>query len=277
VSPDPEAEPLRLRQHSHESPRLKRPRHHRVVRPGAGRRRTAISLAGVMLLIAAALGFVTAAGVLASYGTNQPEQLPGAPVEVSGTVTDVNGTALVNASVHVVSGTNSSLTNADGWYFLGQMRPGVYTLEASKQGYQTERRTIELKPGFPRIVDFALPSGSGTSEGASDRVHIYGNPNAGVIALGLTVFFCSSLAVVGGISALRHRHYVLAVVGAAAGVLTLGFFVGTILSAVALAILGSLKTGFLEAQSHRIPWERSAEKEEPDEEPTESPAEGIIK
>jgi hypothetical protein len=227
-----------------------------------------------MLLAASALGFLTAAGILASYNTTQPGPLPGAPVELSGTVTDPNGTALVNASVHVVGGTNSSLTNADGWYFLGQLAPGVYTLEASKQGYQTERRTIELKPGFPRIVDFALPPGSGDFEGASDRVPTYENPAAGIVALGVTVFICSCLAVVGGVSALRHRHYVLAVMGAAAGVLTLGFFVGTLLSAAALAILGSLKTGFLEAQSHRVPWERNPVARDGEKNKAKSPPEG---
>src|SRR5258705_12198163 len=52
------------------SPRLREPKHHRVVRPGAQFRRRAITAAGLMLLIVAALGVYTAAGVLSQVGAN---------------------------------------------------------------------------------------------------------------------------------------------------------------------------------------------------------------
>jgi hypothetical protein len=215
----------------------------------------AITAAGVMLLVAAGLGFVTAAGIFAQSGNTRPPVLPSEPVEVAGTVTDTAGTPLPDAAVRVADGGNETRTNADGWYFLGSIDPGTYRIEASKPGYQTLQRTVVLSPAFPREVDFALAAGNGTAEGPSDRVPTYSDPTAGVLVLALAVALCSAMAMVGGVSALLHRHYLLAVAGAAAGVLTVGFFVGSTLAIMALAILGSLKTGFLEAERHRIPWD----------------------
>jgi hypothetical protein len=253
-----------------DAPRLRTPRHHRVVREGGPRRRLAITVAGIMLIVVAILGVITAAGILSGAGSIAPGPLPSAPVEVSGTVSDFNGSALANANVRVVGGNNSSLTNADGWYFLGQLSPGIYTIEASKSGFQSERRTVEIKPGFPRIVDFALAPGSGEVEGGSDVVPVFNDPTTGTVLFGVTILLCALAALVGGVCALRHRRYLVAVVGAAAGALTVGFFVGTLLSITALAILGSLKSGFLEASSHRLPWEGKAASKE-DEKSTPSP------
>src|SRR5882672_12779489 len=152
---DPEAAPLvrdaerTVQVHtrrSKPSPRLKKPRHHRVVREGAKRRRRAIQAAGVMLLVASALGFATAVGIVAQANATHPSALPGHAVEVAGTVTDMTGTGLVDAVVRVVEGSNESVTNADGWYFLGSLPPGTYKLEASKAGYQTVQRTVVLRP-----------------------------------------------------------------------------------------------------------------------------------
>lgn len=237
------------------SPRLRQPKHHRVVRPTAKVRRRAISAAGAMLLAAALLGVLTAVGVLSQAGATRPPVLPENPVEIQGTVTDLTGTTLVNATVRVLNGQNENRTNNEGWYFLEPVKPGTYTLEASKAGYQTVRKTVEVSPGIPKFVGFALAEGSGTLEVPPERVPHFVDPTVGALALGVAVLACSALAAVGGFSALAHRRYLFAVAGAAAGSLTVGpFFAGTILSVAALAILGSLKTGFLEAESHEIPW-----------------------
>lgn len=238
------------------SPRLKQPAHHRVVRPTAKVRRRAISAAGAMLLIAALLGVVTAVGILQQAGATRPPVLPENPVEIQGTVTDVNGTTLVNATVRIVNSQNENRTNGEGWYFLEPVKPGTYTLEASKAGFQTVRKTVEVSPGIPKFVGFALAEGNGTLEVPPERVPHFVDPTVGALALGVAVLACSALAAVGGLSALAHRRYLFAVAGAAAGTLTVGpFFAGTLLSVAALGVLGSLKTGFLEAESHQIPWE----------------------
>lgn len=237
------------------SPRLKQPKHHRIVRPSARFRRRAIRLAGMMLLAAAVLGVYTAAGILAQAGTVRPPVLPENPVEVQGRVTQPDGTELVNATVRVVNGTNSSATNSDGWYYLGELRPGTYTLEASKPGFTTVRKTVEVSPGIPRLVDFSLAPGNATIDVPAERIPTFVDPTVGAFSLGFAVLLCSIMTFVGALSALTQRHYLVAVAGAAAGVLTIGFFVGTVLSIAALAVLASLKTGFLEEESHRIPWE----------------------
>src|SRR5690349_8745441 len=241
------------------SPRLRRPRHHGVVRPHASMRRRAITVAGILLLVAAALGFYTAAGVLAQVGANRPSAIPQNPMNISGPVTDVtDNTPLPGVTVRIVGDNNQDDTNADGWYFLAAVPPGTYTLEASKPGYTTLRKTINVSPGIPRVEGFAMPPGNGTYDYAPEPVGHFTDPTVGVFGLGLAILLNSVLATLGAWSAVTHRHYLLAVAGAAAGTATGGLAfgapIGSILAIAALAILGSLKTGFLEAQNHRIPW-----------------------
>jgi hypothetical protein len=254
----PEDEP-RQPQGEGRSPRLRRPRHHEVVRPNASRRRRAITLAGVLLLVAAALGFYTAAGVFSQVGANRPSAIPQNPMNITGPVTDVtDNPPLQGVSVRMVGQSNQDVTNADGWYFLDAVPPGTYTIEASKPGFTTLRKTVNVSPGIPRLVGFAMPPGNGTFDYPAEQGGHFTDPTVGVFGLGLAILLNSVLATVGAWSAITHRHYLLAIAGAAAGTATGGLAfgapIGSILAIVALAILGSLKTGFLEAQNHRIPW-----------------------
>jgi hypothetical protein len=258
--PPPEPlEPLDERR----SPRLRRPRHHGVVRPHASRRRRAITLAGLLLLVAAALGFYTAAGVFSQVGANRPSAIPQNPMNITGPVTDVtDNSPLPGVLVRIVGKNIENATNGEGWYFLDAVPPGTYTIEASKPGYTTLRKTVNVSPGIPVVEGFAMPPGNGTFDYAAEPAGHFTDPTVGVFGLGLAIMLNSVLATVGAWSAITHRHYLLAIAGAAAGTATGGLAfgapIGSILAIAALAILGSLKTGFLEAQNHKIPWaERS--------------------
>lgn len=237
-----------------ESPRLQTPRHHLVVRPSAATRRRAITTAGAFLLIASALGFVTAFGVFQQAGSSPSGDLPQNPVGLQGTVTEFDGTAVEGATVRVVGGQNENTTNSFGWYYLAPVKPGTYEVEASKPGYQTVRKTIEVRPLITRFVGFELNPGNETLVVPPERVASFIDPAVGTVLFGVAIFMCSIGALLGGLSAIAHRRYLVAVVGAVGGVITWGFVVGSLLSLVALAILGSLKTGFLEAESHEVPW-----------------------
>ncbi len=239
---------------AHESPRLRTPRHHLIVRPSARTRRRAITAAGVMLLVAAALGVVTAVGVFQQAGASHSTDLPQNPVGLQGTVTEHDGTSVEGADVRVVGGQNENTTNSFGWYYLAPVKPGAYEIEASKPGYQTVRKTVEVRPLILKIVSFELNPGNETVVVPPERPASFIDPAVGAVLFGLAVLLCSVAAFLGGYSAIAHRRYLVAVVGAVAGVITWGFVVGSLLSFVALAILGSLKTGFLEAESHEVPW-----------------------
>jgi hypothetical protein len=243
-----------------ESPRLRQPRHHKVVRPNAERRRRAITLAGFMLLASAALGAYTAVSVLGQLGSIQPAPLPTTPQSIGGPITDnATNEPLVGVLVLIVGSENQNTTTPDGWYFLSPVPPGTYTLEASKAGYTTARRTINVSPGIAALVGFALDEGSGIVELPPDPVSSFQDPRGPQLALGLAILLSAVFAGLGGWSAVTHRHYLTAVAGAAAGTATIGLVagipLGSALAVAALAILASLKTGFLEAQSHRIPWQ----------------------
>lgn len=236
------------------SPRLRTPRHHLIVRPSARTRRRAITLAGAFLLIASALGFITAAGVFLQAGSSHTSDLPQNPVGLQGTVTEHDGTAVEGAHVRVVGAQNENASNSFGWYYLAPVKPGTYEIEASKPGYQTVRKTVEVRPLITRFVGFELNPGNSTIVLPPERVASFLDPAVGAVFFGAAVFLSSIAALLGGLAAVAHRRYLVAVVGAVAGVITWGFVVGSVLSLVALAILGSLKTGFLEAESHEVPW-----------------------
>ena len=242
------------------SPRLREPRHHRIVRPGAGTRRKAITMAGIFLVIASALGAYTAVGVFGQLGANPPAAIPNSPMPIQGPITDFdNNNPLSGVTVHIVGSSNENVSNADGWYYLAAVAPGSYSLEASKPGYKTVKKTINVSPGIPRVEPFAMTPGDGTVEYEPEPVPRYQDPRGPELALGIAILLASILSAIGGWSAVTHRHYLLAVAGAAGGTATIGLIagipLGSALSVAALAILASLKTGFLEAKSHRIPWE----------------------
>ncbi len=245
---------------SDRSPRLREPSHHRVVRPDAATRRKAITVAGFLLLAASGLGAYTAVGVMGQIGANPPAAIPDTPMPIQGSITDLSSHRLLEGvAVRILDRDNENVSNGDGWYYLAAVPPGTYTLEASKAGYTTLRKTINVSPGIPRVVDFAMPPGNDTFTLEPEPLPHFTDPTVGVFALGVAILVSSALAAAGGWSAVTHRHYLLAVAGAAGGTATVGLVfglpLGSLLAAAALAILGSLKTGFLEAQSHRIPWE----------------------
>ncbi len=241
------------------SPRLRRPTHHRSVRVGISSRRAWISFAGVLLLLSAGVGFYTSAQLFVQASEAQQPGLPGGVVEVAGVVTDPLGNTLDGALVSILETGNETQTNADGWYTFGEIPPGSYTFEASFAGHQTVSKPVVLESSFPRLIAFSLPPGTGSVEVEGDREPNFSNPAAGAYALAVAVLFASGMAAAGGLSAVRHRHYLIAVTGAAAGVLTLGYFIGTVASIVALAILASRRHGFREAEYHRLPWEEAPE------------------
>ena len=88
---------------------------------------------------------------------------------VIGTVTDPAGAAVVKASV-VITNNNSGVvskteTNAEGFYQIPYLLPGVYTLEVSFPGFKTHRRgPIELRVDDRARLDVTLEIGQTTEQ-----------------------------------------------------------------------------------------------------------------
>lgn len=257
---DIEGRGLQMMSHTAESsPRLRPPSHHGSVRVGIASRRAWITFAGLLLLLSAAVGFYTSAQLFVQASEPGPGEGPAVNAEVAGVVTESDGDVIAGATITIVEMGNLTTTNADGWYSFGEVPPGSYTFEASAPGYQTVAKPLVIEPALPRIVGFALERGSGRVELPAEEPPNFQNPAAGALALAVAVLFASGMAAAGGLSAIRHRHYLVAVTGAAAGVLTLGYFIGSIAAIVALAILASLRHGFREAEYHHLPWEEAPE------------------
>ena len=70
------------------------------------------------------------------------------------------GVEIKLSSPHMIGGTRSKLTDSSGKYRFVGLQPGTYAIEASLQGFTTERREgVRLFSGQSLNVDFALQIG----------------------------------------------------------------------------------------------------------------------
>lgn len=106
---------------------------------------------------------------------NENFNIPPTPVNLSGTVTDSNGTGIAGAHVqvfldqHIVFYTEA---NADGEYSIQGGAPRPYTVHARFNGYQTQSDLISMSETGSNVLDFRLPANpatiSGTVKNSSD-------------------------------------------------------------------------------------------------------------
>ncbi len=78
--------------------------------------------------------------------------------KVSGTVTDAaTGEPLPGVNVVLEGTTQGTATNADGYYVIIGVRPGIYTVAASMVGFAVERRAgVQVNVDLTTTVDFTL-------------------------------------------------------------------------------------------------------------------------
>jgi outer membrane receptor for ferrienterochelin and colicin len=84
---------------------------------------------------------------------------------ITGTARDKQGLAVAGAEVHVTNAElaidRSTTTEADGSYRLSALPPGIYTIKASKDGFQTELvKELEVTLNRTLVYDFSLQVGS---------------------------------------------------------------------------------------------------------------------
>ena len=88
--------------------------------------------------------------------------------DIRGTVTDSSGAVVPGANVTVTNTdtgvVSKYVTNNDGLYDTNSILPGTYTVEFSKGGYETFKRSgIPLEVGSPITVDAQLKVGAATA------------------------------------------------------------------------------------------------------------------
>jgi outer membrane cobalamin receptor len=107
-------------------------------------------------------GFVTVLTLASSYNAvsaqEPPALRPGTAVVIATIVADDSGEPVANASVALLSATDSSgvsqaLTNADGVFRIGQLREGLYIVRLTSIGYGTiSTRPFELADDETRNI-----------------------------------------------------------------------------------------------------------------------------
>jgi hypothetical protein len=73
---------------------------------------------------------------------------------ISGTVTDSNGSAISNATV--TDGTRSTITTSDGAFTIKHTPIGTYTVTAKKTGYTTQSKSAAVQENQTTTIDFIL-------------------------------------------------------------------------------------------------------------------------
>lgn len=67
---------------------------------------------------------------------------------VSGVITDSsNGSPIQNVTVTIIPGANSVLTSSDGKFTFSNLEEGQYVISAQKDGYQANRKNINIVSG----------------------------------------------------------------------------------------------------------------------------------
>jgi hypothetical protein len=209
----------------------------------------------VLLGIVGVLGLVTAAMVAVSpAGEGLDGLLADDEADVMGQVRDSEGYLVEGAVVSYSKGGISDTTGASGWYFLEGVDTGEVLLSMEAEGYKTVERTVNLERGKYN-VDFLAEPGEGTVS-----VPGVARPDPGdagertwVMALGMAV--ASVFALVGAAGAYLHRWYPLVIVGCLLGILSWGWFVGSVIAVVALVIVLPLRGQFgPKAMGSELPW-----------------------
>ena len=208
---------------------------------------------GALLAIVAVLGLVMAAlfGVGGVFFNNFEDWMPnehGDPGTIMGQVTYLNGTGIPGATVSVVGKPISTVTDADGYYLLYNVPTGKQKIQVTAEGFTTvvQKVTIsefvfgpEWQTGtdYKRDLDFALNPGTGSVEIGSwvdDDMEGFTTMMAVCAAI---IVVASLLALLGSFYAFKRTNVQFVVVGAVAGIFTLGFGLGSVLAFIALFIL----------------------------------------
>lgn len=205
------------------------------------------TIAGALLIIHAIVSFV-AVGVLIPLalvfgGMGEGFEFFGMDdkADITGTVVFNDGTPATNVTISIEGEPLSTQTNENGEYFLFNVPTGNQKIRVEKDGYNTIIYKAFINPSDSRQeggddrkreneFNFTLTPGDQTIERGS-------HPPLELI--GIVTFICAGLVVIlaiisliGGIYAIKRERYKMAIVGAIAGIVSLG-----LLALIALFIL----------------------------------------
>tara|TARA_Y100001970_G_scaffold256252_1_gene333810 strand:+ start:2792 stop:4000 length:1209 start_codon:yes stop_codon:yes gene_type:complete len=189
--------------------------------------------AGILLSIVFVLGLLS--GIM--YGlkwNNQEDQWDNNGLSsVHGSVIDENGNAIEGVAVY--TGDKQTKTNAQGQYYLYDLKGEEISILFSFEGYKDLNIWIDIRTGVANILEIEMIKGDGTEK--SDYRTNIAEPWPPNYALAPIFMLTSIIALMGSAAALLEENFRIAITGCLFGIISYGFLVGSLLSIIALALL----------------------------------------
>ncbi len=225
------------------------------------RRQSTISnkprVVGALLAIVAVLGLITAAMGFVGFAVMDDfsDWAPGDGDEfatIMGQATYPNGDGIEGVMISVEGMSSVTFTDVDGYYILYNVPTGDRVFTASKENLTTLELRVTIYEDFNfrgtrwdgeerygQYVDFVMHEGTGVEKiGKFDPTdEFFHMGSAWLLTCTAIILVASLLALMGAIHAFRRRSLMMVIVGAVAGIFTIGFLIGSVLAFVALFVL----------------------------------------
>jgi len=190
--------------------------------------KTRSGLAGVFLIIVFVLSLAQAMVMLSM--DDGPEE-GGGRANILGTVVDTGGSKVVGATV-TLDGGEVVTTDGSGSFFFNSVKTGDHTITVEATGYGTSTWWMTVS-GSNRYVTITVGPTDRTVDDTSDLER----RDSSVPMLALFFVICGGIAFVGGVFAFRGLGRKVPMIGAVAGMASLGLYIGIALSLIALFLL----------------------------------------
>ena len=189
--------------------------------------------AGILLSIVFILGLMS--GIM--YGlkwNDQEDQWDNNGLSsVHGSVIDENGNAIEGVAVY--TGEKQTMTNAQGQYYLYDLKGDEISILFSFEGYKDLNIWIDIRAGGANILEVEMVKGDGT-EKSDYRINV-NEPWPPNYALAPIFMLTSIIALMGSAAALLEENFRIAITGCLFGIISYGFLIGSLLSIIALALI----------------------------------------
>ena len=184
--------------------------------------------AGALLVIASILGIMMGGIFLSNEGIFYH-----GVGNYRGVVLNESHNAIEGARVYL-DGNFSGVTDENGTFVLKNVSAGYHNLEIEKAGYDTLKAKIFVFP-FKVFLSstFIMHPGNGTEK--MRDIPSYFMAILPVLSIALIVI--STIPFIGAISCFFKKNFVVALISSIFGIFSIGFFIGSILSIIALIMI----------------------------------------
>ncbi|HEC88620.1 MAG TPA: hypothetical protein ENI52_04830 [Thermoplasmata archaeon] len=190
----------------------------------------ALNIAGFLLIITSILGIIMGSSFLLFENVAM-----GGEGIYEGRVIDVKNNPVKNASIYVADNEIIKIGKTDNrGYFSINITTGKHKILIEKEGYISKKATIGVFPFKPILKEkFLMERGEGIKEEKKLTAIIFDT----MPMMFSLVLILSIPPLIGGIFCFMKRYDIVVIICAVFGIFSIGFFIGTILSIVALFIV----------------------------------------